>query len=1455
MNKFIELNRSFAPISKDSEFNEDVYEFSLYFGVLGKKKWSDLHQLRRVIILAEAGAGKTEEIQAVTKRLRDEGKKAFFFRLEHLCSNFEGSFEIGTASEFEKWLSSDEPCWFFLDSVDEARLVGPKNFEAAIRNFGARLGDSKQRSHIFITSRLSEWRAQSDLSLITDHLSFIESTSTTEEQDEDDSGTLDGSSDGKITSVKKSEAKVTEPSVFSLLPLDQDQIRTFSQAYGVQDVDAFLKALKRAEADIFSGRPLDLVDLIDYWTKSGKIANRAELIESSITSKLEEADPDRAAALPLTAEDARLGAEMIAAAVSFQRKDRILVPEQNIDPGIKHGSIDARSVLTSWDFDQIRAILQRPIFDKAIYGTVRFHHRSVREYLTAKWLHWLLINRKSRRVIENLFFREIYGQIVLVPSMRSILSWLILFDDRIRKRTEELAPEAFIQGGDPSALPTEIRKNMMERFCDIYSNQSMADLSFELSEVRRFAHKDLDNTINRLLEIYSHNEDIRELLLRIVWQGELRGCSEKALEVALDDAVDVYTRVCGIRAIGAAGSEDQKNTLITKLLSDPAFRREQLIAELIDAFTPDKLSIQDILSLLERLEKSADHAYTWIDYYLKEFCHHKCSNADIITWIHGLLPLIKQPPVIERRYFEVSQRHGWLLPFALISAERLVHIRHPNSLDDKVLEIISLAQVGHLFHDLDWKEHALADLAPEWPELNRALFWFDVNAARRQLDKKKKERLTEWWQTGMFKHFWRFTEDDYEAVLEDIRVKSKMDDRLVALSLALQIYKESGRDRARRQMLKSAVHGVPELEEALNRFLHPAPMSDNERSWRRDADFKRRQKERDKKIADNKRDWYEWLQSHTHVLRDTSIASEGKIWNATNYLMEELRNKRENSNGWAKSNWQDLIPEFGQDVAEAYRDGCIDYWRKYQPRIRSEGIGNPNSILHAVIVGLSGLEMEARQNPDWPTTMSEDEAKLACRYSLHEMNGFPDWFRRLHTAFPDIVEKCILAEIKWEFSQYDGEESCHYVLDDVFWQLEWIKPRISSQILPFLEIYEPKHDDTVQKAVGIILSGPDLDRSAFVGIARTKVHTSASVYRQILWLAAWMRVEAKTALETLTSILNKITEAKQATDFSLKFIVALLGERRERAVAEYQDFVHPEILLSFIKLMYKHIRIEDDINRVGGGGDSPTLRDDAQNARGRLFQLLRDIPGKATYLAMIDLAEHHPNEPTRQRYVEHAKRRAEEDAEAEPWLSGDIALFAEEAERAPQNHRELYDLAISRLLDLKSDLEDGDTSLAEILISVKEERKHRNMIGGWLRDRSLGRYSVPQEDELADRKKPDIRIYGVGFDGPVPIELKVADNWSGPKLVERLQNQLCGQYLRDVRSNCGIFTLVYRGEQKQWQHPKTGNQLDFGALVRLLEEDAKEIIAKDSKIESIRIIDIDLTKRQKSSNKRNIKTA
>jgi hypothetical protein len=97
--------------------------------------------------------------------------------------------------------------------------------------------------------------------------------------------------------------------------------------------------------------------------------------------------------------------------------------------------------------------------------------------------------------------------------------------------------------------------------------------------------------------------------------------------------------------------------------------------------------------------------------------------------------------------------------------------------------------------------------------------------------------------------------------------------------------------------------------------------------------------------------------------------------------------------------------------------------------------------------------------------------------------------------------------------------------------------------------------------------------------------------------------------------------------------------------------------------------------------------------------------------------------------------------------------------------------------------------------------------------------------------------------------LKIADKWSGPDLFERLNNQLCGQYLRDPRSNNGIYLLGYLGKRPAWEHPETGEKMAYPELINALKREAQKIVAHDSKIEDLQIIAIDLTKRTKQQKK------
>ena len=78
----IPLNRRFYEWRDSAaEIADSRRLLGLSGGTLG---WSDLLTRRRVVILAEAGSGKTEELSEQTRQLKAAGKFAFYMTVQDL---------------------------------------------------------------------------------------------------------------------------------------------------------------------------------------------------------------------------------------------------------------------------------------------------------------------------------------------------------------------------------------------------------------------------------------------------------------------------------------------------------------------------------------------------------------------------------------------------------------------------------------------------------------------------------------------------------------------------------------------------------------------------------------------------------------------------------------------------------------------------------------------------------------------------------------------------------------------------------------------------------------------------------------------------------------------------------------------------------------------------------------------------------------------------------------------------------------------------------------------------------------------------------------------------------------------------------------------------------------------------------------------------------------------------
>ena len=216
--------------------------------------------------------------------------------------------------------------------------------------------------------------------------------------------------------------------------------------------------------------------------------------------------------------------------------------------------------------------------------------------------------------------------------------------------------------------------------------------------------------------------------------------------------------------------------------------------------------------------------------------------------------------------------------------------------------------------------------------------------------------------------------------------------------------------------------------------------------------------------------------------------------------------------------------------------------------------------------------------------------------------------------------------------------------------------------------------------------------------------------------------------------------------------------------------------------------------------------------------------------------------------AKYARERAEQDGDLEPWTAKQVSEFGEKLTRTPASQRQLFDLAVARVTDLKNWLEGGHDSPYVTWQRASGENEIRNLVAGWLNQNFGNPLTIAQEAELANSQRMDIWLQDQNVPSPVPIELKLLDKrWSGPKLCERLRNQLAGDYLREATGGCGLMLLVWSDSRptRKWR-------ID-GRLVGIddLREAMKRHWASHSysfpNVEEIEVVVIDLTLRAQQS--------
>jgi len=1411
----VELDRRFGKLAPEVDAEQAAVE-SYAADLLGQPSglgWSDLLAAPRVVVLGEPGSGKTHELQKQSESLRGVDKPAFFVPLERLVTEpLASALGPEDSQALQRWLRSTARAAFFLDSVDESKRRSPRDFLTALDRFAVGLAHGLERATVIISSRITEWRPKTDSYEVESRLPVGR----------------------RGQGEKRENDRPPGPLVVRLEPLDRDRARRIAVAVvGDMAADKFVQGLDEHHAWAFARRPLDVIDLLDYWKQHGSFGNLRELIEFDVDQKLRETY-ERSREDPLSPDQAREGAMTLGAATSLCRRLDFRVPDDAL--GEPADAMDPADCLPpGWRPELQRSLLDRALFDGASLGRIRFHHRRVAEYLAAQWLEERMVEGCPLETLEDFLFDVRAVPPVLRPALAPVTAWLACGDrpwnEIVLARILDTNPALFLRFGDPASLSVEYRKELIRRLAQRYAGRQLAWIDAEPEALARIADPSLSGLVRDLVADRDASPELRELLLLLIRYGRLAECLDVAINVVVDPGETERLKLYAAAAVRDAGDLEAKHRLASVAAEFPAIS-PALCAVVCEALYPAAITPQALLDLLAKVEHVSRRVAGDLPWRLEQLFDSSLPEEHQLTILQGLLGLARRPPHIHdgKKESPISQRFYWAADVALTVIGQMLKGKQLDiGISIAVAEALaSLWPSRRLFDESLANRKALTEGLPHQEGVRRAYTWRRVGEFRAA----EPNRAPHAWELFEFDEPFRLSEADLEWLCEDIGKRGASDDRQLALSLAAEIWESIGRPRRwrRRTRLSAGDHPLLKREaRAKTRISFTFPCR---RFWIRHIR---------NTIASG---W--WWRRRRHEIK-SFIRALRERW----FLLRNLRKLRSGEQArwlagliatsgdrWTVDAWEGVVQRYGRRIANAAREGCKRAWRRFVPALPHEKpVSNQTDI--RVCVGLTGIAAAVAEGELPSSSMSYDEATLATRYAVNELNAFPPWFFELATSHPNavggVLSECVIGE--WALPA--AKDSFHGVMAHLRWHGHQLLPLVESALVASLKRVDPAQPSVLEDALALLLNSRSshLRLLGNLGAERAPSYDSLD-YSHTLWASVWLQTDAPRAIAYLETRLRAIDKP---ADVVIGLCVALQGGHGANPlVVKNPAYLAPVSMRRFIPLVYNYLKPTEDIVRQPGFSYSPTSRDDAQVMRDRLLAQLAESDEPDAEAVLLDLRDE-PALGHRRDWILHLiEQRRTRRADLQPWEPRDIQEFARDFETTPRTDGDLFAITKRRLSDIKKSIEQADISARQDLQGPPDERRLRSWLARQLRDRSLGRYTVPQEAEIDRSQRPDLRVEAPAVGG-VPIEVKWADSWTGPALFERLENQLVGQYLRAHDVHYGIYLLGFKGTREQWEHPTEGRRIPFGQLIVSLQARANELIRGRPDIHGVLVIGIDFS--------------
>ncbi|MGF6350963.1 hypothetical protein [Variovorax sp. W2I14] len=1425
--EFVDLGRLFVPLKRDADA---TLEWGPHWGRKygGWLDWQSVLGHWRVVLLAEALSGKTKELEHRAEVLKRDGKPAFFLRIEDLADDrFEASLNDEDKAAFHSWVAvAAGEAWFFLDSVDEARLNG-KKLVTALQTFRTAVSGNLNRAHVIVSCRVSDWRGKADRESLQKELPYVPPAKHDATVTNPDEILLSPVFDTATRTARSKEpqtgANTGELLVVQLSSLTYEQQERMAIAASISNVPEFLQAVRRSGLEAMSERPGDLIDLIGYWLDHGGFGSLQQMTEEGVKRKLHEEDAYRPDAGILSRNRARRGAERLAAALVLGKTFTIKAPGQDPDPTLAKGALDPRDVLSDWDQEAINALLRTGIFAPGTYGRVRFHHRSTQEYLAACWLRWLTEKNCPITELHRLLFVEPYGVPTVVPTLRAVAAWLSLWLVPVREQVIRREPVSLIVHGDPKSLPLEVREKLLEAYAAL---DAKGDLNVEMIDFRAawmFSSPALSAAVRRAWGVNARAE-FRMHLLEFIEEGCIKECADLARDTALDPSANQWHRLAAARALLACKDIRGLRALTSAVRAAPDRLSARLAPQMASLLYPAYLSTDDLLSLIERSEPAEPYQVEGFSYQLASLHALAPSRAAQRQFSLGIATLVMKAPYADED-LRVSSRHVELCKGLASLAKAELDRRAPGDVEDGLVRLLMAVERASGMHAEEDEREGLAKRVRQDKALNRQLIWADAQTDR---EGKPKETLPiRIWQVGPHTGhiLWRTDMSDLEWLVEDSRRMGEEYERRIAFSAILSALHFADLAESRRELLDQLAAGDPVLQADLDEYRKPAPVDPYA------ADAQARKERANKKTQKAKQSWIDFrdlLESTPGILDAPDAVNSWKsgrhrLYDLTNWI--DMKARHDGIEGPAK--WQALTLGFGPVVAKHYAHAMSLTWRSVHPERPKKTGDNRFSSKRENALAVSAVEFDSLK-PGWEHSLSDAEVALAVQHACFAGTIRADWMDRLVLARPSAALPVIISAVSTEYRS-NGTYS-----DVIVSAAHRDTPALSTiamEILRLLRRSEPVDDVTLERSIRIVrrgLAGPAAMQARTLVSRRLDLHlASANEKRAFEYFGALASIDPEElAKVALLKLARGVSEPEADYEERVpRWLGELFAGQGDHGVATDALPKVPILYLAqLLRLAYEHIAAVDWTARRSSLRRSSSEK--AQSARGTLFNVLAERPGAEAYDALLALSADPVFADSSLRLREIAHARAEADGDLPAWLATEVTKFEHTHSTPIKTGAQLLMLTQGILADIQASFTTADASSRQLLARAEHEEEVQEWLAERLNERARSRYSAARESEVAERNEPDIVISSTSADVQIAVEVKNANKkWTVTQLESAIRGQLARDYLRPANRRYGIL-VVSLHRNRTWRVAE--ETWDFARLIAHLQQIAQAIRANTS---------------------------